>query len=91
MTSQNDGLVGYNVYGVCTAEVELDVLTGNHVIRRLDLLEDTGVSMSPEIDVGQVGWLSFILISSYNLSKPLLTCNYNTFLYCCRLKKKYRL
>ncbi|XP_026741819.1 xanthine dehydrogenase-like [Trichoplusia ni] len=54
MTSPNDGLVGYNVYGVCAAEVELDVLTGNHVIRRLDLLEDTGVSMSPEIDVGQI-------------------------------------
>lgn len=55
MTSPNDGLVGYSVYGVCAAEVELDVLTGNHTVRRLDLLEDTGVSMSPEIDVGQVG------------------------------------
>ncbi|KAH9645120.1 hypothetical protein HF086_005665 [Spodoptera exigua] len=54
MTSPNDGLIGYNVYGVCAAEVELDVLTGNHVVRRLDLLEDTGVSMSPEIDVGQI-------------------------------------
>nr|UZT55363.1 aldehyde oxidase 4 [Spodoptera frugiperda] len=54
MTSPNDGLVGYNVYGVCAAEVELDVLTGNHIVRRLELLEDTGVSMSPEIDVGQI-------------------------------------
>lgn len=54
MTSTNDGLVGYNVYGVCAAEVELDVLTGNHSVRRLDLLEDTGVSLSPEIDVGQI-------------------------------------
>ncbi|KAF9823384.1 hypothetical protein SFRURICE_006597 [Spodoptera frugiperda] len=54
MMSTNDGLVGYNVYGVCAAEVELDVLTGNHIVRRLELLEDTGVSMSPEIDVGQI-------------------------------------
>ncbi|XP_047028071.1 indole-3-acetaldehyde oxidase-like [Helicoverpa zea] len=54
MSSPNDGLVGYNVYGVCAAEVELDVLTGNHIVSRLDLLEDTGVSMSPEIDVGQI-------------------------------------
>lgn len=54
MMSPNDGLQGYNVYGICAAEVELDVLTGNHIIRRLDILEDTGISMSPEIDIGQV-------------------------------------
>ncbi|XP_063364928.1 uncharacterized protein LOC134653488 [Cydia amplana] len=54
MTSDNDALVGYSVYGACAVEVELDVLTGNHVIARSDLLEDTGVSMSPEIDVGQI-------------------------------------
>ncbi|XP_075976602.1 uncharacterized protein LOC142976904 isoform X2 [Anticarsia gemmatalis] len=54
MLSPNDNLVGYDVYGMCAAEVELDVLTGNHIIRRLDILEDTGVSMSPEIDLGQI-------------------------------------
>ncbi|KAJ8719393.1 hypothetical protein PYW08_011568 [Mythimna loreyi] len=54
MSSANDGLVGYDVYGVCAAEVELDVLTGTHMVKRLDLLEDTGISMSPEIDVGQI-------------------------------------
>ncbi|KAJ8720015.1 hypothetical protein PYW07_012058 [Mythimna separata] len=54
MMSANDGLVGYDVYGVGAVEVELDVLTGTHLVRRLDLLEDTGVSMSPEIDVGQI-------------------------------------
>ncbi|XP_028031989.1 indole-3-acetaldehyde oxidase-like isoform X3 [Bombyx mandarina] len=54
MTSPNDNLVGYDVYGVCIAEVELDVLTGNHILTRVDLLEDTGVSISPDIDVGQI-------------------------------------
>ncbi|OXU29496.1 hypothetical protein TSAR_010099 [Trichomalopsis sarcophagae] len=44
----------YSVYGVTVAEVEVDVLTGQHMVRRVDLLEDTGVSLSPEIDVGQV-------------------------------------
>lgn len=55
MTSPSDNLQDYTVYGVCAAEVELDVLTGNHQLRRVDLLEDTGISISPDIDVGQVG------------------------------------
>jgi xanthine dehydrogenase/oxidase len=54
MMSSADALGGYDVYGVCAVEVELDVLTGQHIITRADLLEDTGVSLSPEVDVGQV-------------------------------------
>lgn len=54
MTSSLDKLPEYSVYGVCIAEVELDVLTGNHLVTRVDLIEDTGRSISPEIDVGQV-------------------------------------
>ncbi|XP_073945954.1 uncharacterized protein isoform X2 [Choristoneura fumiferana] len=54
MYSDNDSLAGYNVYGACAAQVELDVLTGNHVVTRVDILEDTGVSLSPDIDVGQI-------------------------------------
>ncbi|XP_076232212.1 xanthine dehydrogenase/oxidase [Calliopsis andreniformis] len=45
---------GYVVYGVTIAEVEIDVLTGQHIINRLDVMEDAGVSMNPDIDVGQV-------------------------------------
>ncbi|KOB71901.1 Aldehyde oxidase, partial [Operophtera brumata] len=54
MTSPSDNLQDYTVYGVCAAEVELDVLTGSHQLRRVDLLEDTGISISPDIDVGQL-------------------------------------
>lgn len=55
MTHPNvDKLEGYSVYGACGLEVELDVLTGQHVVRRADIFEDTGLSLNPDIDVGQV-------------------------------------
>ncbi|KAI5646229.1 molybdopterin-binding domain of aldehyde dehydrogenase domain-containing protein [Phthorimaea operculella] len=54
MTSPLDKLQGYHVYGVCASETELDVLTGQRDVTRVDLLEDTGVSLSPVVDVGQV-------------------------------------
>lgn len=44
----------YEISGAVAMEVEVDILTGNHDIRRVDLLEDTGRSLSPEIDVAQV-------------------------------------
>ncbi|KAJ0176320.1 hypothetical protein K1T71_008494 [Dendrolimus kikuchii] len=44
----------FQIYGATLAEVEIDVLTGELEVRRVDLLEDVGQSVSPEIDVGQV-------------------------------------
>ena len=46
--------VNYNIYSATVTEVELDVLTGEINVRRADILEDTGTSINPEIDVGQV-------------------------------------
>lgn len=54
MYTTSDPITPYEIYGVVALEIELDVLTGNHDIRRVDLLEDTGRSLSPEIDIGQV-------------------------------------
>ncbi|XP_026741805.1 aldehyde oxidase 1-like [Trichoplusia ni] len=44
----------HTAYGVTLAEVEIDVLTGEMEVLRVDLCEDVGLSISPEIDVGQV-------------------------------------
>lgn len=54
MYSSKDDIKPYDIYGVCALEVEVDILTGNHDIKRVDLLEDTGRSLNPMIDVAQV-------------------------------------
>ncbi|XP_050663962.1 xanthine dehydrogenase/oxidase-like [Leptidea sinapis] len=43
----------YRCAGAATCEVELDILTGESHVRRVDLVQDVGVSVNPEIDVGQ--------------------------------------
>ncbi|OWR53382.1 aldehyde oxidase 2 [Danaus plexippus plexippus] len=51
--SPNDE-VDQTIYGVTVAEVEIDVLTGEWEILRVDLIEDVGRSINPDLDVGQI-------------------------------------
>jgi xanthine dehydrogenase large subunit len=56
----------YYAYGAAVCEVELSGLTGEHRLRRADILHDVGNSLVPTIDRGQiegafvqgVGWLT---------------------------------
>jgi len=44
----------YYNYGAAVSEVEIDTLTGDHQIRRTDILMDVGDSLNPTIDIGQI-------------------------------------
>lgn len=56
----------YFAYGAAVSEVEVDCLTGEHRITRVDILYDAGRSLNPAIDIGQIeggfvqgaGWLT---------------------------------
>jgi xanthine dehydrogenase large subunit len=56
----------YFAYGAAVSEVEIDTLTGEHCLRRVDVLHDVGRSLNPSIDIGQIeggfvqgaGWLT---------------------------------
>jgi len=56
----------YFAYGAAVSEVEIDTLTGEHRLRRVDILHDCGRSLNPAIDLGQIeggfvqgmGWLT---------------------------------
>lgn len=44
----------YDIWAACCLEVEIDVLTGQYLIKRADIIEDCGRSMNPYVDIGQV-------------------------------------
>ncbi len=56
----------YFAYGAAVAEVEIDTLTGEYTVERVDILHETGNSLNPAIDIGQIeggfaqgmGWLT---------------------------------
>ena len=56
----------YFAYGAAVTEVVIDTLTGENRILRADILHDTGASLNPALDIGQIeggyvqgaGWLT---------------------------------
>ncbi|CAF3626478.1 unnamed protein product [Rotaria socialis] len=52
--SQNRAQYNYFTQGAAVSEVELDTLTGDWHILRVDILMDVGTSLNPYIDIGQI-------------------------------------
>ncbi|MBH0016361.1 xanthine dehydrogenase molybdopterin binding subunit [Pseudoalteromonas sp. NGC95] len=56
----------YYAHGVALSEVEVDTLTGENTVTRVDILHDVGSSINPALDIGQIegafvqgmGWLT---------------------------------
>jgi xanthine dehydrogenase large subunit len=56
----------YYAYGASCSEVVIDILTGEMIVQRVDVLHDVGRSINPAIDIGQIeggfvqgmGWLT---------------------------------
>lgn len=70
-TYNKNEMVEYTIWGCCAAEVEIDLLSGNLQLVRVDILEDTGESMSPGIDLGQVEG-AFVMGLGYWLTESLV-------------------
>nr|CAH7725832.1 unnamed protein product [Callosobruchus chinensis] len=41
--SNSPGVQTYPIYGICATEVEVDILTGQKIIHRVDIIEDVGI------------------------------------------------
>ncbi|XP_077979418.1 xanthine dehydrogenase/oxidase-like [Glandiceps talaboti] len=57
-------------YGVACSEVEIDCLTGDHQLKRTDIVMDIGESLNPALDIGQIEG-AFIQGYGYHVTEEL--------------------
>jgi len=68
---QNNGPAPYVGYGAAAVECQVDVLTGETQVLRCDLVQDTGLSLNPAIDVGQIQG-AFVMGLGYLLTEEFV-------------------
>ncbi|KAG8371086.1 hypothetical protein BUALT_Bualt13G0050300 [Buddleja alternifolia] len=76
----------YLNYGAAVSEVEINVLTGETTILRSDLIYDSGQSLNPAVDMGQiegafVQGLGFFMLEEYLVNEEGLVTTDSTWTY----------
>jgi xanthine dehydrogenase/oxidase len=63
----------YDIWSAACAEVEIDVLTGSFVVRRVDVVHDLGgrSSLNPAVDIGQIEGGLAQGIGLFTLEEPI--------------------
>lgn len=71
----------YFALGAACAEVAVDIMTGEHIVERIDILQDAGRSLNPALDLGAIeggfalglGWLTTEEIVEDSVGRPIET------------------
>nr|CAB3267784.1 xanthine dehydrogenase/oxidase-like [Phallusia mammillata] len=63
----------YFSYGAAVSEVEVDCLTGDHVVLQTDIVMDVGRSLNPAIDIGQIEGAFVQGYGLFTMEEPLHT------------------
>ncbi|KAL3530187.1 hypothetical protein ACH5RR_009509 [Cinchona calisaya] len=78
--------IHYLNYGVAVSEVEINVLTGETKILQADIIYDSGQSLNPAVDLGQiegafVQGIGFFMLEEYLINEDGLTISDGTWTY----------